>query len=100
MSGLRASSKWRRLSKGTFVLPDATLENIQSAGEWLRPHFADENGRVRMSIHAYLVESAGQRIIVDTCIGNDKQRSFPGWNMLQTSFLTDTGRSRLSARFD
>jgi len=35
------------LSKGTFVLPDATLENIQRAGEWLRPHFADENGRVR-----------------------------------------------------
>jgi len=77
------------LSKGTFVLPDATLENIQSAGEWLRPHFADDNGRVRMSIHAYLLESAGKRIIVDTCIGNDKQRGFPGWNMLQTSFLTD-----------
>jgi glyoxylase-like metal-dependent hydrolase (beta-lactamase superfamily II) len=77
------------LSKGTFVLPDATLENIQRAGEWLRPHFADENGRVRMSIHAYLVESAGKRIIVDTCIGNDKQRSFPGWSMLQTSFLAD-----------
>ena len=69
------------LSKGTFVLPDATLENIQRAGEWLRPHFADENGRVRMSIHAYLVESAGKRIIVDTCIGNDKQRSFPDWSM-------------------
>jgi glyoxylase-like metal-dependent hydrolase (beta-lactamase superfamily II) len=77
------------LSKGTFVLPDATLENIQKAGEWLRPHFADENGRVRMSIHAFLIESAGKRIIVDTCIGNDKQRGFLGWNMLQTSFLSD-----------
>jgi glyoxylase-like metal-dependent hydrolase (beta-lactamase superfamily II) len=77
------------LSKGTFVLPDATLDNIQRAGEWLRPYFADENGRVRMSIHALLIESAGKRIIVDTCIGNDKQRGFPGWNMLQTSFLTD-----------
>ncbi len=80
------------LSKGTFVLPDATLENILRAGEWLRPHFADESGRVRMSIHAYLVEAAGQRIIVDTCLGNDKQRSFPGWNMLQTSFLADLER--------
>jgi glyoxylase-like metal-dependent hydrolase (beta-lactamase superfamily II) len=77
------------VSKGTFVLPDATLENIQSAGEWLRPHFADEAGRVRMSIHAFLVESEGQRIIVDTCLGNDKPRGFPGWNMLQTSFLAD-----------
>ena len=77
------------VSKGTFVLPDATLENIQSAGEWLRSHFADEAGRVRMSIHAFLVESDGKRIIVDTCLGNDKPRGFPGWNMLQTSFLAD-----------
>jgi glyoxylase-like metal-dependent hydrolase (beta-lactamase superfamily II) len=80
------------LSKGTFVLPDATLENIRSAGEWLRPYFADENGRVRMSIHAFVVESAGQRIIVDTCLGNDKPRSFAGWNMLQTSFLADLAK--------
>ncbi len=80
------------VSKGTFVLPDATLENIQRAGEWLRPHFADETGRLRMSIHAYLVESEGNRIIVDTCLGNDKQRDFPGWNMLQTSFLADLAK--------
>ena len=77
------------MSKGTFVLPDATLENIQRAGKWLRPHFADESGRVRMSVHAYVVESQGKRIVVDTCIGNDKPRGFPGWNMLQTNFLSD-----------
>jgi len=86
------------LSKGTFVLPEATLENIQGAGEWLRPHFADESGRVRMSIHAYMVESDGKRIIVDTCLGNDKQRSFPGWNMLQTSFLTDLEKAGFPRR--
>jgi glyoxylase-like metal-dependent hydrolase (beta-lactamase superfamily II) len=77
------------LSKGTFVLPEATLENVQREGKWLLPHFADETGRLRMSIHALVVESRGKRIVVDTCIGNDKRRGFPGWNQLQTSFLTD-----------
>lgn len=76
------------VSKATFVLPDATLENIQRE-PWLQPHFAEPGGRVRMSIHALVVESEDRRIVVDTCLGNDKPRANPPWNMLQTSFLTD-----------
>ncbi|HVN91559.1 MAG TPA: MBL fold metallo-hydrolase [Candidatus Binataceae bacterium] len=75
-------------SKGTFVLPEATPENIQRES-WLQPHFADPNGRVKMSIHALIVESENRRIVVDTCLGNDKPRANPPWNMLQTSFLKD-----------
>src|SRR6185436_17761868 len=56
---------------------------------WLAPHFADENGRLKMSVHALVVETPSRRIIVDTCIGNDKQRSIPTWSNLQTSFLAD-----------
>ena len=77
------------LSKGTFVLPDATLENVKRDSELLMPHFADANGKMRMSVHALVVESQGRRIVVDTCIGNDKLRGAPAWNMLHTSFLAD-----------
>jgi glyoxylase-like metal-dependent hydrolase (beta-lactamase superfamily II) len=77
------------VSKATFVLPDATPENVRAAGSWLIPQFADENGKVRMSIHAFVVEMGSRRIVVDTCIGNDKRRGFPGWNQLRTSFLKD-----------
>jgi glyoxylase-like metal-dependent hydrolase (beta-lactamase superfamily II) len=76
------------VSKGTFVLPDATLENIQREA-WLQPHFAEASGRVRMSIHALVLETGRRRIVVDTCLGNDKPRMNPPWNMLQTSFLAD-----------
>ncbi len=76
------------VSKATFVLPDATPENIQRE-TWLQPHFAEPGGRVRMSIHALIVESEDRRIVVDTCLGNHKRRANPPWNMLQTSFLTD-----------
>jgi hypothetical protein len=55
-----------------FLLPQATPEVIKPIA-WLRPHFADENGRLTLSIHSFVVEAPGQRIIVDTCLGNDKQ---------------------------
>jgi glyoxylase-like metal-dependent hydrolase (beta-lactamase superfamily II) len=72
-----------------FILPQATREAILPI-EWLRPDFADELGRLKMSIHALVVETPSRRIIVDTCLGNDKEnRRIPTWNKLQTRFLTD-----------
>jgi glyoxylase-like metal-dependent hydrolase (beta-lactamase superfamily II) len=72
-----------------FILPQATYEEILPIS-WLQPHFADERGRLKMSIHALAVEAPGRRIIVDTCLGNDKQgRRIPTWNNLQTPFLAD-----------
>jgi glyoxylase-like metal-dependent hydrolase (beta-lactamase superfamily II) len=72
-----------------FILPQATYEEILPIG-WLRPHFADERGRLKMSIHALLVETPDRRIIVDTCLGNDKEnRRIPTWNNLQGPFLAD-----------
>src|SRR5271156_4879667 len=71
------------------ILPQATPEAIIPI-EWLRPDFADERGRLKMSIHALVVETPSRRIIVDTCLGNDKDnRRIPTWNRLQTSFLAD-----------
>ena len=72
-----------------FLLPQATYEEILPI-QWLRPHFADERGRLKMSIHALVVETPDRRIVVDTCLGNDKQgRRIPTWNNLQGPFLAD-----------
>jgi glyoxylase-like metal-dependent hydrolase (beta-lactamase superfamily II) len=72
-----------------FLLPQATPDVIQPIG-WLQPHFADENGRLRMSIHSFVVQTPGCRVLVDTCLGNDKQnRRIPHWNDRQGSFLAD-----------
>jgi glyoxylase-like metal-dependent hydrolase (beta-lactamase superfamily II) len=72
-----------------FILPQATREAVLPIG-WLQPDFADELGRLKMSIHALVVETPSRRIVVDTCLGNDKEnRRLPTWNKLQTSFLAD-----------
>ena len=74
---------------GAFILPNGTAENVQKERDWLYPLFSDENGKLRMAIQALVIESQGKRIIVDTCIGNDKVRSNPEWNKLQLPFLQD-----------
>lgn len=72
-----------------FILPEATPEAIREI-PWLIPHFADESGRLKMSIHALIVETSTKRIIVDTCLGNDKKhRRIPTWNDRQGRFLSD-----------
>jgi glyoxylase-like metal-dependent hydrolase (beta-lactamase superfamily II) len=73
---------------GTFVLSYATPETVMEH-KWLAPHFIDSKGKLMMSIHAFILESQGKRIVVDTCIGNDKARSNPEWNKLQLPFLQD-----------
>jgi hypothetical protein len=59
------------------ILPQATPEAILPI-EWLRPDFADERGRLKMSIHALAVETPSRRIIVDTCLGNDRRTAARG----------------------
>jgi glyoxylase-like metal-dependent hydrolase (beta-lactamase superfamily II) len=72
-----------------FILPQATPEAIQKL-PWLSPDFATAEGRLKMTVHALVVETPDRCIVVDTCIGNGKQgRSVPTWNDLDKPFLQD-----------
>jgi glyoxylase-like metal-dependent hydrolase (beta-lactamase superfamily II) len=73
-------------------LPDAWPEEIVKI-PWLMPDFASEEGHLAMSVHSLLVDSGGRRIIVDTCIGNDKVRSIPHFDHLSTDFLEKIRRA-------
>jgi len=73
----------------SWLLPEGKPEAVKQIA-WLAPQFADDEGLAKFSIHALIVESQGQRIIVDTCIGNDK--NLPGmdfWTGMQSGFLSD-----------
>jgi glyoxylase-like metal-dependent hydrolase (beta-lactamase superfamily II) len=86
---IESESAW----PGTWLIPNATPENVRKEADWLYPTFSDESGKLRMSIHALILESQGKRIIVDTCIGNEKVRSNPAWSNLKTPFLSDLEKS-------
>jgi glyoxylase-like metal-dependent hydrolase (beta-lactamase superfamily II) len=70
-----------------FILPQATTEEILKM-PWLAPDFADDQGRLKMTIHSLIVETPAHRIVVDTGLGNDKEgRGMPSWNKRNTPFL-------------
>jgi len=71
--------------KGSMV-EEAYPEEVKKIG-WLTPHFATDEGHIIAAVQALLIETPDKKIIVDTCVGNDKKRSNPFFNELQTPFL-------------
>ncbi len=66
------------------LLPLSTPEALAAHAPALGPYLDDEH-RLLLTFQAFLVESQGQRILVDTCFGNDRQVQFI--DTLHTDFL-------------
>lgn len=67
----------------------ASAEEVQKL-DWLKPHFVTEDWQGRMSMHALIIETPERTIVVDTCVGNDRDRMpFEGSNAMQTAFMED-----------
>ena len=72
-----------------WILPDAVPEACLEIS-WLKPDFMDEAGELKFSVHALVIETKNQLIVVDTCVGNEKERMpYKNWHHLQTRFLAD-----------
>jgi glyoxylase-like metal-dependent hydrolase (beta-lactamase superfamily II) len=74
------------------AMPQATPAELRKSA-WLYPHFVGEDETLKLSIHALLVEAAGLKLIVDTCIGNDRPREITGGRALATPFLQQLGEA-------
>lgn len=70
------------------LLPQATPDALREIG-WLQPHFVTEKMHMNASIHALVIETPDRTIMVDTCVGNDKERAFEGFNQQNNPFLAD-----------
>ena len=72
----------------TFLFPETEAEALLPLHGWLRPHFLKADGKtMTVSVHTFVVQSGDATIVVDTCIGNDKERDSPDWNMRTSDFL-------------
>jgi len=70
-----------------WIMPKATREVAKSV-EWMCPAFADAKGRMKFAIQLMVVDAPGGiRIAVDTCVGNEKKRPLPNWDMRTGPFL-------------
>ena len=68
------------------VILGATPEVVQQI-PWLAPRYISAEGHLLMAVQAVLVEAPGLKLIVDTCIGNDKPRRMTRGIGLKTGFL-------------
>jgi glyoxylase-like metal-dependent hydrolase (beta-lactamase superfamily II) len=56
--------------------------------EWIAPFITDE-GEMTIAWQCFVVETKNRRIMVDTCIGNDRKRFFAQFNDMNNPFLED-----------
>ena len=56
---------------------------------WLAPsHYDQPSGKIKLSVHSWLIEIGGKKILIDCCCGNNKIKpGRPFWNMLDTPYL-------------
>lgn len=79
-----AESSVNSMPPNSFVGSDAAMVSLH---EWLKPDYVDDEGNLLSAFQAFVVEAGDRRIIVDTCVGNDKVRNLEIFHMLNQPFL-------------
>jgi glyoxylase-like metal-dependent hydrolase (beta-lactamase superfamily II) len=75
------------------VIPEATPAELRKLA-WLYPHFVSADDTIlKLSVHALLVEAPRLKLVVDTCVGNDRPREITGGQPLATPFLRHLGEA-------
>ena len=69
--------------------PKFTCEAVRPHEPWLCPtHYDAESGRIPMPVSSWLIRINGHNVLIDTCLGNDKERpAFPEMHRLRTRYL-------------
>jgi len=61
----------------SFLLPDATPEAMDADRPWMEPRFLDPGtNKLLMTTQSYVLRDRHHTILVDSCVGNDKERRF------------------------
>ncbi len=71
--------------------PDFDRDAVRPHEHWLCPdHFDPETGRIPMPVQSFVLRIGEKNVLIDTCVGNDKERPGPGlgeFHRLTTNYL-------------
>jgi glyoxylase-like metal-dependent hydrolase (beta-lactamase superfamily II) len=71
-----------------FLFPDLPAGALERNADWLAPaHFVPHMRRFIITIQIWVVHAGNNVIVIDTGVGNHKQRAAPRTNMLNTLVL-------------
>jgi glyoxylase-like metal-dependent hydrolase (beta-lactamase superfamily II) len=79
---------WNREDPLAMLLEDGTPALMLSY-PWLQPHHATATGNLLVNFQGFAIKAGRRRIIIDTCIGANRQREYEFFSNLQSSFLED-----------
>jgi glyoxylase-like metal-dependent hydrolase (beta-lactamase superfamily II) len=82
---------------GGEMFPDSKPGVFEANAHWLAPSFWDpQSGIIQMCSQMFVLRSEGRNILIDTGIGNDKERpGVPMFSHLQTGFPSALGTAGL-----
>lgn len=72
------------------ALPSVTETDLARLKTWYWDRdLADarDAAQIRISVHSFVLQVDGRNILIDTCCGNDKKRSFEAVNNLHSAYL-------------
>jgi glyoxylase-like metal-dependent hydrolase (beta-lactamase superfamily II) len=71
------------------LFPEFTDAIRDEHAHWLAPgHYDPASARIKLSVHSWLLQIGGQKILIDACCGNHKSKPLrPFWHMLDLPFL-------------
>jgi glyoxylase-like metal-dependent hydrolase (beta-lactamase superfamily II) len=70
------------------LLPNATPELVLKY-PWMQPNYATPEGRMIINFQGFVVKAGGRNIVVDTCIGADRQREYEVFCNLKSDYMAD-----------
>src|SRR6478609_11660333 len=74
--------------KPARMFPKFNQEAFDAQKDCMVPdHVEPGSDRLVGSVHTWVVKTGRHTILIDTCLGNHKDRHNPGWNKLNTPFL-------------
>ena len=71
------------------IFPGFTDAHMAEHKAWLAPHhYEAETGKIRLSVHSWLLQVGGKKILINSCCGNNKVKpGRPFWHMLNIPYL-------------
>jgi glyoxylase-like metal-dependent hydrolase (beta-lactamase superfamily II) len=79
-----------------MVLEDSKPPICQTQ-PWLLPNHVTPEGRMFINFQAFVVKAGKRRIMIDTCIGADRERQFPVFTNMRTTFMEDLAAAGVAA---
>jgi len=74
--------------------PDFDPEVVRANADLIGPRLLDPTtGLLVFSFHSFVVQTGRHTILIDACMGNDKERpARPQWHRMKTSYIDDLAR--------